>query len=153
MSTQRFTAEVKSEDRGRVSIDVPFSPSEVWERRRRHFVRGEINGAAFEGSLGTRGGRTFMPLSKDLRARANVTPGDVVEVWMEAIAEAPEVELPAELVSALDEAPGAKAFFDGLSPFYRNQYAVSVGGAKRAETRAERAQKAVAALQEGRKQP
>jgi hypothetical protein len=147
-----FETEVVGDERGRVYIELPFDPAAEWGKKRRHFVRGEIAGAEFEGSLGSRGGKAFMPLNKELRARAGVEPGARVAVRMESAEEAPQAELPPELEAALADQPDARSFLDGLSAFYRNEYAEWVAGAKKPETRAKRAQETVALLREGRKQ-
>jgi len=147
-----FEVDVESDERGRVFIVLPFDPSAEWGSKRRHYVRGEISGASFEGSLGSRSGEAFMPLNKDLRARAGIEPGARVTVRMEPAEEAPSAELPPELEQTLGGDPEARRFFEGLSPFYRNQYAEWVAGAKKAETRASRADQVRSLLREGKKQ-
>jgi hypothetical protein len=150
--TPEFETEVRADDRGHVFIELPFDPSAEWGTRRRHYVRGEIEGTTFEGSLGARGGTTFMPLNKELRTRAGVEAGSRVKVHMEPVDEAPLAEMPPELESALAGDPEARRFLDSLAPFHRNQYVEWVAGAKKQETREKRAEEAVGLLRAGKKQ-
>jgi hypothetical protein len=94
VARREFTTEVIADDRGRVYIVLPFDPSAEWGRRRRHYVRGDINDEPFEGSLGVRAGRHFMPLNKELRGRIGIEPGNTVAVRMEEVEDAPESAVP-----------------------------------------------------------
>ena len=67
--------------------------------------------------------------------------------------EGPQSEnLSADVVSALDAEPQAKAFFESLATFYRNTYIKWIESAKRPEPRSERIREMVKLLIEGRKQ-
>jgi len=72
MAIQDFETEVVGDQRGRVYIELPFDPAEVWGRRSRHYVRGDINSTSFEGSLGARGGRN----DKERGRQVGVIPSD-----------------------------------------------------------------------------
>lgn len=146
----RFTATVEHDERGRVWITVPFDPSAEWGRKARHHVRGELNGTPFETSLGVRGGRVLFPLNKELRQTAGLGPGDTVVVDLEPAGERSEA-VPAELAELLAGDEAARTFFEGLSGFYRRQYATWVSQAARPETRQRRAVEVVELLRAGRK--
>ena len=60
-------------------------------------------------------------------------------------------EMPSELVRALGESPRATEGFDSLSPSQRRLYVSWIASAKRTETRARRAAKAVSLLEKGEK--
>jgi uncharacterized protein YdeI (YjbR/CyaY-like superfamily) len=62
----------------------------------------------------------------------------------------PEYPVPDELAAALDQAPAAKAVFDGFSPTNRRDYCEWIGEAKKPETRAARVTQAVEWLAEGK---
>jgi bifunctional DNA-binding transcriptional regulator/antitoxin component of YhaV-PrlF toxin-antitoxin module len=143
-----FEAVVEADDRGRVSITIPFDPSALWGVRPRHHVSGTLNGHPFEGSLGVRGGRVFFPLAKKVRADAGIKPGDVIEVTLAPVAERSE-SVPPELAEALAADPAARTFFDGLSGFYRRQYAESLADGDPA-TRRRRAAQVIDLLRQGR---
>ena len=151
MTARTFEARAEPGDRGGLSITVPFDPGEAWGERRRHYVRGTVNGAAFRGSLGARSGRFFMPLNRELQQRAGVAAGDAVAVVMDAD-EAEELEVPDDLAAALAAAPAARDFFAGLSPFNRNQYVGWIVQARREETRAARVREAIELLAAGVRQ-
>jgi uncharacterized protein DUF1905/bacteriocin resistance YdeI/OmpD-like protein len=148
MST--FTATVEHDDRGRVWITVPFDPAAEWGARPRHHVRGDLNGTPFETSLGVRAGQVRFPLAKALRDAAGVAPGDTVTVSLEPTTERAE-QVPGELADILAHDERACAFFEGLSGFYRRQYATWVGDAKQPATRQRRAGEVAALLRDGRK--
>ena len=67
-------------DRGHVRLPLPFDPREVWGRKPRHYVTGQIAGSPFTGSVGFQGGSAFLVLSKDFRARAGIKPGHALLV-------------------------------------------------------------------------
>jgi uncharacterized protein YdeI (YjbR/CyaY-like superfamily) len=60
------------------------------------------------------------------------------------------LEVPGDLVAALDAEPAARAFFDGLSYSNRQWHVLSVEGAKTAATRQRRIARSVEILREGR---
>lgn len=151
MTARTFDATAEPGDRGGLSITVPFDPRETWGPRRRHYVRGTLNGTEFRGSLGVRSGRFYMPLNKELQHRARIVAGDTVVVTMGAD-EAEELEVPEDLAAALAAAPGARDFFESLTPFNRNQYVGWIVQAKRAETRAARIREAIELLRVGVRQ-
>jgi hypothetical protein len=151
LSRQQFQATVEAGERGRVFITIPFDPPEVWGPSRRFHVRGTLEGAPFSGSLGVRQGRYFMPLNKDLQERSGAAIGKPVDVVMDTD-EAQRRELPEDLAAALEGAPAARELFDGLSPFYRNQWVDWITDAKQQETRAERLRQAIEQLGSGVRQ-
>jgi hypothetical protein len=148
MAPKQFEATVEANERGNVQITIPFDPSAEWGRRQRHYVSGTINGTPFNGSLGARAGRVFMPLNKEFREAARIDVGDVVTVVMES-AEPARAELPPDLEEALAGEPAARKFLDGLSAFYRGEYVMWIVGARRPETRAARVAEVVTLLRDG----
>jgi uncharacterized protein YdeI (YjbR/CyaY-like superfamily) len=60
-------------------------------------------------------------------------------------------EVPEDLVAALDQAPGAREFFDAMPPGVRRQHVWHVVSAKRPDTRARRIADIVAAAGAGRR--
>lgn len=61
----------------------------------------------------------------------------------------PEAEVPADLAAAFGETPGARAFFDGLTPGYRREFVTWITDAKRAPTREKRIRETVAKCARG----
>ena len=62
-----------------------------------------------------------------------------------------DIQLPEELLAALKRRPGLKEAWDGFSLAHRREYVNWVGEAKRPETRAARAEKAVTMILERNK--
>jgi hypothetical protein len=145
-----FTATVEHDERGRVWVTVPFDPAVEWGRKGRPHVRGKLNGTPFETSLGARGGRVLFPLNKALRDAAGLHPGDQVAVVLEPAGERTE-NVPTELAELLAGDEAARTFFEGLSGFYRRQYATWISQAARPDTRRRRATEVAGLLREGRK--
>ena len=151
MTAQVFDTVLKLSERGRVYIEIPFSPAEVWGKEPRYYVSGRLNNTAFHGSLGTSDGMYFMPVNKALQGKANLRVGDKVTVTIKRAKQQVE-EIPDELAGALAANPAAKTFFEGLSAFQRNTYIGWVAEAKGADTRAKRVETAINDLLAGQKQ-
>jgi hypothetical protein len=152
MSREKFKTKIETGERGRVFITMPFVPSDKWGKKPRHFVKGTINGVAFSGSLGSRGGIHFMPVNKDLQSEAAISPGDAVTVIIEPQGAAAASDLPEDLENALADNPSAREFLEGLSAFYRNSYLAWIAAAKKPETRASRVEQTVKLLAQKQKQ-
>ena len=147
---QQFDATVDSGERGRIFINVPFTPPSVWGKAVR-YVKGTLNGTEYRASLGVRGGQYFMPLNKELQAQAKLKPGDKVSVTMEPdVAQVEEVPEDFEQVIAAE--PKVQEFFSSLTAFQRNTYLDWITSAKKTDTRISRIQESVELLRSGRKQ-
>jgi uncharacterized protein YdeI (YjbR/CyaY-like superfamily) len=96
------------------------------------------------------GSRFMLGVSKERRAAAGVTPGQMLDVDVELDTAPREIEVPEDLASALAADPQAKAFFDSLSYSKQQWHTLQVSGAKQAETRARRVAASVAMLRDGR---
>ncbi|MFC8681676.1 YdeI/OmpD-associated family protein [Microbacterium ureisolvens] len=96
-----------------------------------------IGGRTARVRLAVMDGRNVIGLSKAVRAQLGVDIGDEVEATVDLDTAEREVEVPAELASAL-AAAGARAAFDALSFSRRKELARGVAEAKRPETRERR---------------
>ena len=85
-----------------------------------------------EGYVG--GGKSLIPFSSDKRAATGLSGGDAITVELTLDTAPRTVELPTDLVEALDAA-GARAAFDALSPSARKAHVTNVETAKTDETR------------------
>jgi len=150
MALQRFDTVVASGERGRVFINLPFTPKAAWGKAVR-YVKGTLNGTDYRASLGVRGGQYFMPLNKELQQQTRLKPGDRVDVTMEPD-EAQVEEMPQDFEHALSAEPAAAQFFESLTPFQRNTYLGWITSAKKTETRVSRIQESVQSLKAGQKQ-
>ena len=144
---ERFVATL--EDRW---VEVPLDARALWGEARPP-VAGTVNGVPFRSRLAVYGGKTILGLTNAFRAQAGIVPGDEVEVVIDRDDAPREVEVPPELAAALAADATAAAAFDALSFTHRREYAEWIAEAKREETRARRAARAVEMLRDGVKTP
>jgi hypothetical protein len=97
-----------------------------------------------------KGGHHVM-FNKAMQAAAGAAAGDPVTLTLEPDTKERKVDVPADLKRALAKDAKAKAFFEGLSPSCRKEYAGYVDEAKRPETRVKRIGLTLAMLKKGRK--
>ena len=127
-------------------------PDEVVERLgagKRPAVKVTIGDYTYRTTVAPMGGRSMVPLSAEHRSAAGVVAGDEIDVDIEADQEPRTVAVPADLGAALAGDEQARTFFDGLSYSRRKEWVRWIEEAKRAETRADRIDKAVASLHAG----
>jgi Bacteriocin-protection, YdeI or OmpD-Associated/Domain of unknown function (DUF1905) len=150
LTPQSFKA-VISKSGSRVFIPIPFNPNEVWGVKQRHHITGTVNGYGVRGSLGSDGKQYFLLLGAAWRRGCGLDAGSKVDVVLSP--EGPQSEsLSADVASALDAEPQAKAFFESLATFYRNTYIKWIESAKRPETRTARIKEMIESLKAGKKQ-
>lgn len=150
LHTQRFKT-VLMKSGSRIFIPIPFNPNEVWSVKRRHYIKGTVNGHGVRGSLGSDGKQYFLPLGAAWRRDCGLDAGDPVDVALSP--EGPQSEtLSTDVANALDAEPQAKAFFESLATFYRNTYIKWIESAKRPETRSARITEMIELLKAGKKQ-
>jgi uncharacterized protein YdeI (YjbR/CyaY-like superfamily) len=140
---KRFKAVLEKGSRalGWTIVRVPFEPAKEWKQMVRLRVRGNVNGFAFRTSLfpDTRGG-FYLLVNRAMRAGAGVTLGDSAEFTLEPDMEPRDAELPDELAALLDEAPGLRDWYDGLTEYMRREIGKWVMGVKSDEARMRRAE-------------
>ncbi|WP_169732317.1 YdeI/OmpD-associated family protein [Cohnella thermotolerans] len=135
-----------------VYVNVPFDAAAAFGGKGQLRVRGTVNGATFRSSLLPHGdGTHYLVVGSVLRAAAGAEVGDVVRVALEADTEERTVDVPEDLLAALEERPEALDFFTGLAYSYRKEYVNWIESAKREQTRRSRIAQAVERLAEGRK--
>lgn len=148
---QAFRAVIQSSDSGGAYVTIPFDVEAVFGKKRVK-VKATFDGEPYRGSIVRMGGPDhFLIVRKDIRTAIGKQPGDEVAVTVEEDTEPRVVAVPDDLAAALDAAPGAKAFFDGLSFSHRREYVVWIEGAKREATRERRIAKAIEMLSDGLK--
>jgi hypothetical protein len=149
---ERFRAVLGGETGEAPTVELPFDAAVRFGRVRAP-VRGSVNGTPFRTTVAVYGGRQYIGFRKELRAAAGIAIGDEVTVELELDDSPRAVELPAELEAAFAVAPDARAAFDALASSHRRRYATWIDEAKRLETRARRAEQAVAMLRAGERRP
>lgn len=130
-------------------IEVPDDVLEQLGAGRRPAVLVDVNGYAFQTTAGVMGGRTLLPVSAAIRKETGLQGGDAITVTLRPATEKKAVEVPDDFAEAMADA-GVRAFFDGLSNSVQRFHVDNVNGAKAADTRARRIDKAVATFEEGK---
>ena len=146
----RFRAELLSGGKTATGIRVPPEVVEGLGAGKRPAVTATLNGHSYRTTLGVMGGHTMLPVSAENRGLAGICAGEEVDVELHVDTAPRVLEVPADLQSALDADPVAKAFFDGLSYSNRRRHVLSVEGAKTAETRQRRIATSVEGLRAGK---
>lgn len=115
-------------------------------RGRRVPVTVTVGDATWRTSIAFYRGAFMVSVPAEARTRAGIAAGDTVTVDLE-VDDAPRtVDVPADLATALDGRPGARAAFDALSYSRRRAHVEQVTGAKTDGTRATRVQKVLETL-------
>jgi hypothetical protein len=146
----RFQAVILSSGKTATGIEVPVEVVASLGPSKKPPVRVTINGYTIAAHVASRGDRFLVAVSAENRERTGVVAVDKVDVGIELDTEPRGVTVPADLVRALRREPEAKRFFDGLSYSKKQWFVLSIEGAKTAETRERRTEKAVAMLREDR---
>ncbi len=145
----RFESSVELGGKTATGIPVPDEVIAGLGGSNRPAVTITVNGYSYRTTAVRMGGRFLVPLSAEHREAAGVAAGEDISVDI-ALDTAPrEVELPADLEAAMDDA--ARTTYDGLSYTHRKEWVRWVEEAKKPETRATRIEKTVAGLREGKK--
>lgn len=151
---QEFDAVLEAAEAGPgCGLRLPFDAKAVLGGARAPVVV-TVNGQPpFRTTTAAYGGVSWIGLRRDQQAQFQVGVGDQVQVTVAPDDEPRAVALPPELAQALTYAPEAVSAYEVLSHTHRKEYARWVSDAKRAETRAARAAKAVTMLQHGVRTP
>ncbi len=132
-------------------IEVPPEVVAALGTSKKPPVRVTLNGYTYRSTIAVMGGVFMVGVSAENRAGASVAGGDEIDVEIELDTEPRELTIPEDLAAALDADADARRFFDSLSYSSRRRYTRSVEGAKTAETRQRRIEKAVSDLREDKK--
>jgi hypothetical protein len=145
----RFESRVELGGKTATGIEIPTEIIEALGTSKRPPVTITINGYTYRTTAVRMGGRFLVPLAAENREAAGVAAGDQIVVDIDNDTAPREVDLPADLAAAMDEA--VRATYDGLSFTHRKEWVRWVEEAKKPETRAARIEKTVAGLREGKK--
>jgi len=150
LSEKRFTTTIATSGT-RTYLMIPFDPNEVWGVKQRHYVRGSINDCPIRASIDGEAPPFSLALGPAWLRDNGVSAGAKVEVVLAP--EGPQSDtLSPDIAAALAAEPQARAFFDSIATFYRNNYVRWIESAKRPETRKARITEMVRLLKVGTKQ-
>lgn len=144
-----FRATVDASGKTTTGIRVPPEVVDGLGSGKRPPVRVTINGYTYRTTVATMGGEYMLSVSAEVRANARVAAGDAVDVEIALDTEPRAVDVPPDFAAALDQAPEARQFFDGLSYSNQRRLVLPITDAKTAETRQRRIAKAVDLLRAG----
>jgi len=148
----RFRAELQLDGKTATGITVPPEVLDGVGGGKRPAVLVTINGYTYPSTIGTMNGVAKIPVSGAVRAAANVSAGEVLDVEVEADHTVRTVTVPDDLAAALVGNPESRAFFDGLSYSHKNAYVSWIEQAKKPETRQARVTKTIELLNGRRRQ-
>lgn len=150
MSTQRFNTTVAKSGTGAYVV-IPFDPDAVWGAKDRHYVAGSIGDHRFRGCIESDGTPCILPIGAAWLRDNDVGGGANVEVILGPDGHQIDTISP-DIAVALKAEPQARAFFESVAPFYRNNYIRWIESARRPETRSGRIAEMVKLLKAGKKQ-
>jgi hypothetical protein len=109
-----------------------------------------VNGYEYRNTVGVMGGKHMISMSAAVRKESGLKGGDAIHVTL-TIADTPrEVEIPYDFSAALAAKPSTEAFFEKLSNSLQRYHVENINGAKSAETRQRRIEKAISLFREGK---
>ena len=132
-------------------IVVPDDLIESLGAGRRPAVLVNVNGYDYRTTVGVMSGKHMISISAAVRKETGLKGGDPVHVTL-TLADTPrEVDVPDDFAAALSADADAGAFFATLSNSLQRYHVDNINGAKTAETRQRRIEKAISLLREGKK--
>jgi hypothetical protein len=109
----------------------------------------DVNGYEYRSTVAVMGGTHMIGISAAIRQATGLKGGDPIRVAL-TVADTPrEVDVPEDFGAALSAA-GVGAFFEGLSNSVQRYHVDTINGAKSADTRQRRIEKAVALFRDGK---
>lgn len=131
-------------------FQVPLEVVEALGAGKRPPVLVTINGFTYRSTVAVYGGEILLGISAENRVGTGARAGDEIEVEVVLDTAVREVEIPADLGSALDADPAARQFFDRLSYSNKRRFVIPIDDAKSPETRQRRIEATVVRMREGR---
>jgi hypothetical protein len=131
-------------------IVVPAELIEQLGAGKRPPVLVSVNGYQYRNTVGVMRGQHMISVSAAVRKATGLKGGDAINVAL-TVANTPRtVTVPPDLDAAFDANTRARAFFDALSNSLQRYHIDNINGAKTAETRQRRIEKAIALFLEGK---
>jgi uncharacterized protein YdeI (YjbR/CyaY-like superfamily) len=122
---KRFRAALEplNDGLGWVVAWLPLDAASAWKNMVRQRVTVKVGGQIFRTSLFASARRTglFVLVNKKMQRAADARVGDAVEFVIAPDLEPREAELPDELAALLDDEPGLREWFDGLTESMRRE--------------------------------
>ncbi|KRE96805.1 hypothetical protein ASG87_15905 [Frateuria sp. Soil773] len=148
----RLLRPAESPDASWAFLVLPAQASDLLPRRGRTSVEGTLNGQPFRATLEPDGRLShWLKVDEALREAAGAAIGDTVALEIAPVAKEPEPELPPELRQALDDAPEARATWEGTTTLARVDWIHWITSARQPAIRAKRLADACDMLASGKR--
>lgn len=131
----------KDRDGNGTFCEIPFDVFKTFGKKRVK-IKAIIDTVVYRGLLTPMGGEYGLFMNKEIREKIGKNIGDMVQISIEEDTEPRIVDVPADLLEAM-QAADVKDFFDSLSFTHQKEYAVWITEAKKAEIRQNRILKAI----------
>lgn len=131
-------------------IEVPPEVIERLGAGKRPSVLVSVNGYEYRNTVAVMGGRFMISISAAVRRATGLSGGDRIDVELTVMDGPREVNVPDDLAAALAADDRANAFFGTLSNSLQRYHVDNVNGAKGADTRQRRIDKAIALFRAGK---
>ena len=132
-------------DSGGLFFEVPFDVKSEFGKARAP-VRVTLGRYTYPSTIAVYGGKYYVPVRREHREAAGVTPGKTISISLELDEAKRDVAVPSDLARALQKNAGGKGGWQKLSYTHRREHVQAILDAKKPETRARRVDKTVAAL-------
>jgi hypothetical protein len=133
-------------------LSIPLEISTTFNSRGQVRVKGTINGYPFHNTALPMGdGSHYLVVGKSIRDQIGASQGDSVKVMLELDLEERQVDIPEDLLQALDNLPQARDGFNQLAYSQKKIYVDWILSARQEATRQRRVEKALALLSQGKK--
>jgi flagellar biosynthesis regulator FlaF len=148
---QEFTAVIQQhENINGAFVEPPFDVEKIFGAKRVK-VLATFNGEEYRGSIVRMGNCFMLGLTQEIRKKIGKDFGDLIEITVEKDEAERTIEIPTDFLEAMNNNPEAVKTYESLSFTNKKIYVAWITEAKRTETRADRVEKAVAMLSEGKK--
>jgi len=144
----RFHTTILQAGKTATGIQIPDDVIEKLGSSKKPAVRVTINGYTYRSTVAVMGGKFMVGVNAENREKAGVAGGDKVDVGIALDTDPREVTVPADFAAVLSRNAKARRHFDGLSYSKKKAFVQGIEGAKTAETRQRRLEKALFDLRE-----
>ncbi len=145
-----FKTILRLEGKTATGIQVPVEVVEALGKGKRPPVLVTIGNHTYRSTVAAYGDVFMLPVSAENRIAAGVQAGQEIEVTLQLDTQPRVVNLPHDFKQRLEGVPPARAFFESLSYSNQRRIVLNIEGAKTAETRQQRIDKAVQVLAQGK---
>jgi hypothetical protein len=147
----KFKAELQLAGKSATGVKVPEEVVERLGNGKRPPVKATINKYTYPNTIAVMNGVFMLSVSAEVREKARIKSGDIIEVELELDTQPREVDLPQDFAAVLEKNKAAKAFFETLSNSNKKRFTIPIEQAKTPETRSKRIEKAVLDLEQQKK--